>query len=68
MAATENAAAEEGFTLDEEAMASSGQAIEDTRSSAEQLGYPNLAGYLKSNYSRYMTVAPTAPAWSGTSW
>lgn len=56
VAATENAAAEEGFTLDEEAMASVEQAIEDTRSSAEQLGYPNLAGYLKSNYSRYMTV------------
>ena len=56
VAATEDAAAREGFTLGEEGQATVEQAIEELRASVEQSGYPNLAGYLKTEYSRYMTV------------
>ena len=56
VAALENAAAEEGYTLSQEDAATVEESIESLRASAEQNGYPNLAGYLKANLSRYMTV------------
>ena len=56
VAALENAADEAGYTLSQEDAAAVDEQIESLRASAEQNNYPNLAGYLKANLSRYMTV------------
>ena len=56
VAALENAAAEEGYTLSEEDLADVEAVMESTRLSGEQSGFPNLAGYLKASFSRFMTV------------
>ena len=44
VAALENAAAEEGYTLSEEDLADVEAVMESTRTTAEQSGFPNLAG------------------------
>lgn len=56
VAVLENAADEAGYTLDEEGQATVEQNITSNRSSAEQSGYPNFAGFLKANFGRFMTV------------
>lgn len=56
VAALENAAADEGYTLSDEDKASVEEEIDSTRTSAEQNGYPNLASFLKANYGKYMTM------------
>ena len=57
VAALENAASEEGFTLSEEDKAAVEESINSTKTSAEENGYPNLESYLRANYGRYMTVS-----------
>ena len=57
VAALENAAAEEGYTLTDEDKAAVEDSMESTKTSAESNGYPNLASFLKANYGKYMTVS-----------
>ena len=57
VAALENAAAEEGYTLTDADKATVEESINSTKTSAEENGYPNLESYLKANYGKYMTTS-----------